>query len=79
MENELLKSVQVGTGTRVYYFDVYKDRKDKHYLAISETPTEKSPGQKRGKIFIHSANIERFRDAVNAIADFIGQESVNKR
>lgn len=67
-----LKSVQMSTGTRVYYFDVHKDRKGKHYLAISEIPTDRHPGnKKRGRIFLHSTNLSRFIENLNGVADAI--------
>ena len=72
MEKEPLKSVQMSTGTRVYYFDVHKDRKGKHYLAISEIPTDSHPGnKKRGRIFVHSNNLPRFIENLKEVADAI--------
>lgn len=72
MEKEPLKSVQISTGTRVYYFDVHKDNTDKFYLVISEIPTDSSPGnKKRRKVFVHSKNIDRFADAMKQIVNFM--------
>lgn len=60
----------ISTGTRVYYFDERKDRKGQQYLVISEIPTDKSPGKKkRQRLFVHSANIEKFAEAFNSMIE----------
>lgn len=72
MEDKPIKSKRVSGGTRVYYFDVRKDKRDKKYLAISEIPTDDSPGKKkRQRIFIHSENIDDFVKALTELAEEI--------
>lgn len=76
MEKEPLLSVQMSTGTRVYYFDAHKDRKGKFYLAISEIPTDKKPGRKRrSKLFVHSNNLAHFVESLEKITDSIKMAS----
>lgn len=75
MEKEPLKSVSMSTGTRVYYFDVHKDRKGKHYLAISEIPTDRDSGnKKRSRIFVHSNNLAKFVESLNQVVEGIQNE-----
>lgn len=75
MEKEPLKSVQVSTGTRVYYFDVHKDRRGDEYISVSEIPTDSSPGnKKRNHIFIHAQNADRIMSALNEVVDYIKRE-----
>lgn len=63
---------QISAGTRVYYIDAHVDRKGQRYMAISEIPTDKSPGnKKRQRIFIHAENIEQFSQAFAEVADKI--------
>lgn len=54
----------VSTGTRVYYIDVFLDKKQGRYITVSEIPTDRTPGnRKRQRIFIHGQNVERFAEA----------------
>lgn len=63
---------QISAGTRVYYIDAHVDRKGQQYMAISEIPTDKSPGsKKRQRIFIHAENIEQFSHAFAEVAEKI--------
>ena len=71
MEDKPIKSKRVSGGTRVYYFDVRKDKRDKKYLAISEITTDDSPKKKRQRIFIHSENIKEFVDVLTEMAEEI--------
>ena len=77
MERKPLKSVQMSTGTRVYYFDAFKDSSNKHYIVISEIATDSNPGKKkkRGKVFVHSHNLIKFMDAMQGILDYVKNES----
>ncbi len=75
MEN-LIKSVRVSAGTRVYYFDVHKDKNGHHYLSITEVPVGQNSGKrKRQRIFIHIEDIEKFSDAFNEMAKHTKDES----
>lgn len=64
MEN-LIKSVRVSAGTRVYYFDVHKDRNGHPYLSITEVPVGQNSGKrKRQRIFVHAEDFGKFSDAL---------------
>lgn len=55
----------VSTGTRVYYVDIFIDKKQGRYITLSEIPTDRCPGKKkRQRIFIHGKNVERFAEAL---------------
>ena len=61
MEKQPKATVQLSTGTRVYYFDVHNDKTGKDYICITEILTEKAvKGKKRSHIFVHSSNIDDF-------------------
>lgn len=60
-----IKSRRVSAQTRVYYIDTFLDKKGNPYISISEIPTSKAPGgKKRQRVFIHSANINKFLEAL---------------
>ena len=71
MDNVII-SRQVSAGTRVYYIDAHLDRTGQPFVEIAEIPTDIMPGQKkRQRIFIHSANIDRFCEALNEVVGHI--------
>lgn len=71
MDNVII-SRQVSAGTRVYYIDAHLDRTGQPFVEIAEIPTDRMPGQKkRQRIFIHSANIDRFCEALNEVVGHI--------
>lgn len=62
----------ISAGTRVYYIDLHRDRKEQPYISISEIPKDKSPGlKKRQRIFIHAENVDQFAQAFSEVADLI--------
>lgn len=62
-------TAQCSAGTRVYYFDVHKDRKGQRYLSITEIPTDGHPGSKdRRKVFVHESNLEGFLECLQDAA-----------
>lgn len=63
-------------GSRIYYFDVYEDKKGSPFVCISEIPTDRDKGsKKRHRIFVHSDHLEGFREALNAAAEHIRDAS----
>lgn len=70
MENPF-KAVRVSAGTRVYYFDAYRDRKGAPYISIAEVPASHNPGKrKRQRVFVHSEDIDKFKEALSEIAKY---------
>lgn len=68
MENPF-KTVRVSAGTRVYYFDAYRDRNGAPYISIAEVPASHNPGKrKRQRVFVHSEDIDKFKEALSEIA-----------
>lgn len=75
MENPF-KTVRVSAGTRVYYFDAYRDRSGAPYISIAEIPASHNPGKrKRQRVFVHSEDIDKFSAAFAEIADHIKNDS----
>lgn len=71
MENPLFTK-RVSAGSRVYYFDVFTDKQGEPYMAISEIPTDVSPGEKkRQRLFIHADAIERIATAFKKASTFM--------
>lgn len=61
---EVLHSVRVSAGTRLYYFDVRRDKSGQKYMAISEIHTDSNKCKKeRKRIFIHGNAAEEFARA----------------
>lgn len=52
----------VSAGSRLYYFDVREDTNGKEYITITEMNTRT---KKRGCIYLHPENIEKFRQALD--------------
>lgn len=76
MDNKPIKSARISAGTRVYYFDVRKDKKEQSYITISEIPTERAPGKrKRQHIFVHEQNLDDFIKAFTELSDHIKNEA----
>lgn len=72
MEGKPKFSTRFSAGTRVYYVDVRIDKREREYISISEIPTDGMPGRKsRQRIFIHSENLERFKEAFDEACNFI--------
>lgn len=64
----------VSAQTRVYYIDSFADRKGEPYITITEIPKDnKTPGKnkKRQRVFIHTANIDKFLSAFQEVAESI--------
>ena len=69
-------SRSISAGTRVYYIDVFNDRKGQPYISISEIPTNRSPGsKKRHRVFLHAENVDRFAEAFAEVANHIKNDS----
>lgn len=67
-----IKTVRVSAGTRIYYFDAYKDKKGQPYISIAEVPTECNPGKKqRQRIFIHAEDLKGFSAALDELTRYI--------
>lgn len=69
MEKQYNKSFftrSVSAGTRIYYFDAFKDTKGHPYISISEIPT--AGKAKRQRIFIHAEDVDKF---ASAFADIV--------
>lgn len=63
-------------GSRIYYFDAFKDSKDNHYLIISEIPAGNSPRDNNSqRIVIHRQNFSEFAKTLNEIVADISNES----
>ena len=70
------KTVRVSAGTRIYYFDAYKDSKGHPYISISEVPVDRNPGKnKRQRIFIHSEDMDKMATAFSEMIDHVKNES----
>lgn len=77
MDNTII-SRQVSAGTRVYYIDAHLDRTGQPFVEITEIVTNKLSKRKklrkkqlRFRLIIHSANIDRFCEALNEVVGHI--------
>lgn len=76
MEEKPIFSKQVNAKTRVYYFDVQKDKKGQPFLVISEIPKDKSPGKKeRKRIVVFPENLEKFEDALFEVIEILNNQN----
>lgn len=73
------KTVRISAGTRIYYFDVHKDKKGQPYISISEVPVDRNPGKKeRQRVFVHTEDIDKFADAFAEIIKYVKSQSPAK-
>lgn len=70
---EVIKSIQIPSGTRVYYIDLREDTKGGKYITLTEIPTkDKHSKKKRARIFIHENHLDRIVKGLMEINDEIG-------
>lgn len=74
-------SKRVSAGTRVYYIDARKDKKQQTYITVSEIPLGNGRKKKRQRIFIHSEALKKVIDAISHVAMQVDEagENVSKR
>ena len=78
-EKDMLFSRTIKAGSRVYYIDVKKSKKEDLYITITEskrisTKDEDVPRYEKHKLFLYKEDFEKFKDALNEAIDFTNKE-----
>ena len=78
-EKDMLFSRTIKAGSRVYYIDVKKSKKEDLYITITESKRisakdEDVPRYEKHKLFLYKEDFEKFKDALNEAIDFSNKE-----
>lgn len=79
LERDMMFSKVIKAGSRVYYIDVKKSKKDDMYITITESKRvsqkdEEVPRYEKHKLFLYKEDFEKFKDALNEAIDFTNKE-----
>ena len=78
-EKDMMFSKVIKAGSRVYYIDVKKSKKDDMYITITESKRvsqrdEEVPRYEKHKLFLYKEDFEKFKDALNEAIDYTSKE-----
>lgn len=78
-EKEIIFSKNIKAGSRVYYIDVKKSRKDDMYITITESKRisskeEEVPRYEKHKLFLYKEDFTKFKDGLIEAIEFISNE-----
>ena len=78
-EKDMMFSKVIKAGSRVYYIDVKKSKKDDMYITITESKRvsqkdEEVPRYEKHKLFLYKEDFEKFKDALNEAIDYTNKE-----
>lgn len=78
-EKEIIFSKNIKAGSRVYYIDVKKSRKDDMYITITESKRvsskeEETPRYEKHKLFLYKEDFTKFKEGLNEAIEFISNE-----
>ena len=71
----MLFSKVIKAGSRVYYIDVKKSKKEDLYITITESKRvslkdEEIPRYEKHKLFLYKEDFDKFKDALNEAIDY---------
>jgi hypothetical protein len=74
-EKDMLFSKTIKAGSRVYYIDVKKSKKEDLYITITESKRisqkgEEVPRYEKHKLFLYKEDFDKFKDALNEAIDY---------
>ena len=74
-EKDMIFSKVIKAGSRVYYFDVKRSKKEDLYITITESKRvsakdEMVPRYEKHKLFLYKEDFEKFKEALNEAIDF---------
>ena len=75
IDKDMLFSKTIKAGSRVYYIDVKKSKKEDLYITITESKRisakdDDVPRYEKHKLFLYKEDFEKFKDALNEAIDF---------
>ena len=77
-DNEIIYSVAIKAGKRIYYLDVKKSRNEDLYLAITESKKKVTGFEEdaqvtyeKHKIFLYKEDFDKFADGLDEVIGFI--------
>jgi CRISPR/Cas system CSM-associated protein Csm2 small subunit len=80
-DNEIIYSIAIKAGKRIYYLDVKKSRNEDLYLAITESKKkvvgsddESQVTYEKHKIFLYKEDFEKFSEGLQDVISFIKRE-----
>ncbi|MEG2164492.1 MAG: DUF3276 family protein [Bacteroidales bacterium] len=77
-EKEIEFSRVLKAGSRIYYIDVKKSRKEDYYITITESKRisskeEEVPRYEKHKLFLYKEDFDKFREGLDEALDFISK------
>lgn len=78
-EKDMMFSKVIKAGSRIYYIDVKKSKKEDMYITITESKRvsqrdEEVTRYEKHKLFLYKEDFEKFKDALNEAIDFTNKE-----
>lgn len=78
-EKDMIFSKIIKAGSRVYYIDVKKSKKEDLYITITESKRvsardEEIPRYEKHKLFLYKEDFEKFKDALSEAIEFTNKE-----
>ena len=78
-EKDMLFSKVIKAGSRVYYIDVKKSKKEDLYITITESKRisqkdEEIPRYEKHKLFLYKEDFDKFKDALNEAIDYTNKD-----
>ena len=75
IDKDMMFSKVIKAGSRVYYIDVKKSKKEDLYITITESKRvsqkdEEIPRYEKHKLFLYKEDFEKFKDALNEAIDY---------
>ena len=79
VDKDMLFSKTIKAGSRVYYIDVKKSKKEDLYITITESKRisskdEEVPRYEKHKLLLYKEDFDKFKDALNEAIDFTNKE-----
>ena len=77
-DKEIVFSKVLKAGSRLYYIDVKRSRKEDLYITITESKRisakeEEVPRYEKHKLFLYKEDFDKFKEGLNEALDFIEQ------
>ncbi|MBO5721460.1 MAG: DUF3276 family protein [Bacteroidales bacterium] len=79
LEKDMMFSKVIKAGSRVYYIDVKRSKKEDLYITITESKRvsakdEEVPRFEKHKLFLYKEDFEKFKEALNEAIDYTNKD-----
>lgn len=79
LEKDMMFSKVIKAGSRIYYIDVKRSKKEDLYITITESKRvsakdEEVPRFEKHKLFLYKEDFEKFKEALNEAIDYTNKD-----